>query len=83
MDPGSPISKSPYTPREKRGELDRWILHELSRLVEDTTGWLDRYQVFEVDITKLTAATLRDTDLLNWAADLIRAVLLPTMEPTT
>ena len=25
---------------------------------------------------------LRDTDLLSWAADLIRAVLLPTMEPT-
>jgi 2-oxoglutarate ferredoxin oxidoreductase subunit alpha len=28
-----------------------------------TDDSLDRYQVFEVDITKLTAATLRDTDL--------------------
>jgi len=28
-----------------------------------TDGSLDRYQVFEVDITKLTAATLRDTNL--------------------
>ena len=25
---------------------------------------------------------LRDTELLSWAADLITAVLLPTMEPT-
>jgi len=28
-----------------------------------TDGSLDRYQVFQVDITKLTAATLRDTNL--------------------
>jgi 2-oxoglutarate ferredoxin oxidoreductase subunit alpha len=28
-----------------------------------TDGSLDRYQLFEVDITKLTAATLRDTNL--------------------
>ncbi len=38
-----------WTPSVPSGEilLDRWILHELDRLVRDVTGWLDSYRVYE------------------------------------
>jgi len=31
--PGKSNTKSPYSPRDKRNELDRWILHELDRTI--------------------------------------------------
>ncbi len=36
----------PQAPRA-RHLLDRWILHGLARLIDDVTGWLDRYLIFE------------------------------------
>ena len=43
---GQDAGVAPYIPVEERGELDRWILHELNRTNLEITRNMDRYETY-------------------------------------